>query len=147
MSSFPYLAPQQQADHEHCGEFQVPHLDRGRIWELKTQEQFSLPFIDWDPPLMVAGWDGGKVYICNQGRFNKLMSTRGMCSRPAFQAHCYLLIPHLDFELCCWLGPFSPVLPKVSTTPSFPFESHVKPLRETRHLAIFWFQNSSVRSL
>lgn len=45
-TSISYLVQQQQADHEHCKEFEVPHLDSRRLLEPKIQQQLPLPFID-----------------------------------------------------------------------------------------------------
>lgn len=58
---------------------------------LEPESQGAVPIAFYrqkSTSFMVARWDGGKVYICNQGRFNKLMSTGGLCSGPAIQAYC-----------------------------------------------------------
>jgi hypothetical protein len=83
---------------------------------------------------MVARW-WGKVYICNQDWFNKLMSTREMCSRATFEARCiyWSLIWTLS-DCVAGLDPLTHFI-RSQHCPSFPFESHVKPLRETRNLA------------
>lgn len=84
----PYLAHKQQADHEHRQQLEVPHLAEGRVWAPEDHGEFPLPFIDWCLPWRGCQVRWGKVSICNQDQFNKLMSTRGLCSGVAFQARC-----------------------------------------------------------
>ena len=123
------------------------HISVDGILDREGWGQFPLPFIDRSASAMVAKWDGGKVYICSQGQFNKLMSTREECAQGLPFRHVVFTDPSSGLWVIVLLAwTFSPILPKVSTTSS-PLNSHVKPLRETRHLATFWFQNSSVRSL